>query len=299
MKIRISYPRQNRMAMIELPNFEFLPLFYLFPEELLRDECPSLAELPRSIHGIFTQDAWVEKLVSDYFLQAVCDLTAHFVWPVFGISTYMECFSGYDPLWRLAHATQIWEEAYEHMSGITAQTLACFPKREWPSMELDELQEIMLQIGMRGIEEHNLMPCIHAVRKHRCFEDYDQRGSNVKIDFYRKWHHTRTRFKTVSLDQLIERHNGDARGDAMEAVLGDFIDDPAAGFEETVCTRADTKSFYKTLKPRDLEILEMRVEGSTYQEIADKLGYKTHSAVLKRINKVSGQYLDWKDHASS
>ncbi len=299
MKIRIVYPGQNKMATIELPNFEFLPLFYLFPEELLRDECPSLADMPRSIHGIFTQEKWIKKLVSDYFLQAVCDLTAHFVWPAFGISTYMECFSGYDPIWRLAHAIQIWEEAYERMTGITAGILARFPKRVWPSMELDELQKLMLQIGMRGIEEHNLMPCIQAVRENRCFEDYDQRGSNAKIDFYRKWHHTRARFKTVSLDQLIEQHNGDARGDAMDAALGDFIDDPAAGFEEVVCTSINNETFYKTLKSRDLEILEMRVDGATYQEIADKLGYKTHSAVLKRINRISGKYLDWMDRASS
>ena len=39
----------------------------------------------------------------------------------------------------------------------------------------------------------------------------------------------------------------------------------------------------------------MRVEGATYQEIADEFDYKTHSAVLKRINRIAGQYLDYKD----
>lgn len=64
MKIRILYPQQNKAAIVELSNFEYLPLFYLFPEELLRKECPSLADMPRSAHGIFTQMEWIEKLTS-------------------------------------------------------------------------------------------------------------------------------------------------------------------------------------------------------------------------------------------
>ncbi len=295
MRIKFYHSYQNKFIIVDIKNFEFLPLFYLFPKQLLEDKCTSLVDMPRSVHSIFKQKQWFTMLTSDFFLQAVCDLTAFYVWPAFGISTYMECFSGYDPMWRLAHATQIWEEAYEHINGTTPQSLASTLNKEHEWLETEEFESLMLQIGLHGIEKNNLLPCIQVVRKMRCIKDYDWRGSNAKIDFYRKWYHTRTRFKTVSLDQLIEGHGSGSQGDAVDSVLGDVIGDSAADFEEGVCSRIDDESFYETLKPRDRRILEMRVDGRTYQEIADKLGYKTHSAVLKRINRIAGQYLDYAD----
>jgi hypothetical protein len=47
MRIRFVYPQQNEIAVVNLPNFEYLPLFYLFPKELLESECPSLVDMPR------------------------------------------------------------------------------------------------------------------------------------------------------------------------------------------------------------------------------------------------------------
>ena len=295
MRIQIHNPNENTVAFVEFPNFEFLPLFYLFPIELLRKECPSLADMPRSVHGIFTQTEWINKISGDYFLIAVCDLTAYYVWPAFGISTYMECFSGHDPIWQLAHATGIWRQALEQMSGITPLGLVNTPKKEWEPAELGEFQELMVQIGLHGIREHNLKPIIQVVREMRCIEDYDARGSNAKTDFYRKWYHTRARFKTVSLDQLIEAQESGSRSDAVDAALGDFVADPSAEYEEAVCFSIDALQFYDTLKPRDREILEMRVGGQTYQEIADALSFKTHSAVLKRIGRIAEQYLNYAD----
>jgi hypothetical protein len=295
MRIQIHNPVHNTVAIVEFSNSEFLPLFYLFPTDLLRKECPSLADMPRSVHGIFTQKEWVNKITSDYFLETICDLTACYVWPAFGISTYIECFSGYDPIWMLAHATGIWEQALEQMSGITPQGLANNPRREWRPAKLDEFPELMMRIGLHGIQEHNLIPIIQTVREMRCIEDYDARGSNAKTDFYRKWYHTRARFKTVSLDQLIESREDTSRNDAADAVLGDLVGDPAADFSEAVCADIDASQFYEMLTPRDREILQMRVDGHTYQEIADALQYKTHSAVLKRIGRIAEQYLDYAD----
>ena len=44
--------------------------------------------------------------------------------------------------------------------------------------------------------------------------------------------------------------------------------------------------FKATLSPKDMAILELRAEGYGYQEIANKLGYKTHSAVVKRMEAI-------------
>ena len=295
MKIQFLHPEQNKITVVNLNNFEYLPLFYLLPKELLADTCPNLVDIPRNVHGIFKQEQWYTMLDSDFFFQAVCDLIAFYVWPAFGISTYMECFSGYDPMWRLAHATYIWEEAFEHLSGITPQGLANTSKKEQRWLNKDEFESIMLRIGIDGINKNNLVPCIQAIREMRCIEDYDNRYSNAKIDLYRKWYHTRARFKTVSLDQLIARHYNDSTNGTMNTEISYFGSDMGADFEDISCSKLDIQRFYETLNSRDREILEMRVNGDTYQEIADALGYSTHSAVLKRINRIARKYLEYMD----
>jgi hypothetical protein len=85
------------------------------------------------------------------------------------------------------------------MSGITPQSLTNAPKKEYEWIEQDEFQSVMLHVGLYGIMENNLLPCTQAVREMRCFEDYDNRNSNAKIDFYRKWYHTRSKVNFVSL----------------------------------------------------------------------------------------------------
>ena len=48
-----------------------------------------------------------------------------------------------------------------------------------------------------------------------------------------------------------------------------------------------------TLTETDQEILRLRMLGHTEQEIADKVGYKTASAVHKRIAKIASIYEDF------
>ena len=62
-------------------------------------------------------------------------------------------------------------------------------------------------------------------------------------------------------------------------------------------TAAEIKTFSEQFKSglteRDKIILQMRYEGYSYQEIADKVGFKTPSAVRKRMDKIAGSYADF------
>ena len=44
--------------------------------------------------------------------------------------------------------------------------------------------------------------------------------------------------------------------------------------------------FLATLTEKDRQIVELRQDGFTYEEIADRLGYKNHSGVIKRVEAV-------------
>ena len=70
--------------------------------------------------------------------------------------------------------------------------------------------------------------------------------------------------------------------------------DPRSDFENSVISEMQIASFAEsTITEKDREILKLRMDGLTEQEIADKVGYKTASAVHKRIAKIAGAYEDY------
>ena len=68
------------------------------------------------------------------------------------------------------------------------------------------------------------------------------------------------------------------------------VADPTVEIELYVTDRIQVEQFIKTLNKKDIQILEMRMFGLTLEEIANKLGYKTHTGVLKRIHKIGRYY---------
>ena len=65
-------------------------------------------------------------------------------------------------------------------------------------------------------------------------------------------------------------------------------------FENSVISEMQIATFAEsTITEKDREILKLRMEGYTEQEIADKVGYKTASAVHKRIAKIANAYEDY------
>jgi len=65
-------------------------------------------------------------------------------------------------------------------------------------------------------------------------------------------------------------------------------------FEQKVISEMQIAAFAEqSISEKDREILKLCMDGLTEQEIADKVGYKTASAVHKRIAKIAGAYEDY------
>ena len=109
--------------------------------------------------------------------------------------------------------------------------------------------------------------------EYRCFEDFDYRKSRQKIDFYRKWYHTRAKISVESLDESKEKYAENTDGMEWD------IPDDSVNVESTV------------LEPIAVsKILTMRMDDVTLEKIAEELGFKTHSAIHKRIRKIGLAY---------
>ena len=133
--------------------------------------------------------------------------------------------------------------------------------------------------------KHNMNEIIAVAAEYRCFEDFDYRNSRQKIDFYRKWYHTRAKNVTVeSLEEIKERYA--ENNDGMEW----DIPDENSNMSHTVLEPMAASEFLASLGETDRQILTMRMEGIKLEKIAEKLGFKTHSAVHKRIRKIGLAY---------
>lgn len=273
----------------------WLTLFYSLPRELI-EKRPVYLELPRCPYEVLRTDKYDGMIESDTFLELVWDCMAWSAWQYMEVpyqrGGYHEIpgnpgnYSGDFPLWRLSYSMlPLLREKYE-TSGFSFRQLYNMP----PGMEVQWLTyqqfgNLMGTLVPEIIREQNWQPVIDEIWNCRAVEDFDLKNSRVKMDFMRSWEHSRTSTKTVSLEELSEcDEDGESCFD---------IPDTRAEFETSILSDLQIAEFTSTFSERDRNILRMKMEGYTAKEIAEAVGYKTHSAVVKRISQIADRYEDF------
>ena len=134
------------------------------------------------------------------------------------------------------------------------------------------IDETLIETVMQGQQ----VPAIFGVsKKIPQHEVFTERLNQDKINFYNKWTHAKTKLGAPLLfSELSEDETTDIEGAKMF-----FANDPEE--EQRYIFLRD--EFAKTLNSTDKEIYYLSEKGLTQKEIADRLGYKTHSAVSKRM----------------
>ncbi len=167
-------------------------------------------------------------------------------------------------------------------SAISFQALyTALPEDEMPWFAYQQFCNLVGNMTDLVVKEQNMQPTIDAIWENRTIEDYEAKNSTVRNDFLRHWNHGPSG-KTVSYEGMVEEG-----GDIMD------VADPRADFENKVLSEGKVKAFKSRLTEKDSEILRLRMEGHTEQEIADAVGIKTASAVHKRIAKLAEAYDDF------
>ena len=122
-------------------------------------------------------------------------------------------------------------------------------------------------------------------------EDFDEKAWNNydKIDFERKWNHLRTQTGAIlELDEEMERTAQDPRAQMPFFAINNGLN--AAFTGEEISLQLFNAFIQSVEDSTDREILYLSANGLTQQEIAQRLGYKTHSAVTKRLNKLRKRF---------
>lgn len=262
----------------------YLPLAYMLPYDVI-SRYPTLSKLPRNMGVLNASPEWGKIIVSQPFLNEIMDAVSSLAFPHFGFGGWKEHYSGYSPVWRLSYALPLWAKGVEKVRGWGVQALFALPPDcEIPFCDPEDVRQVMKQVVEQTIEEQGWGPMLEVVRDMPCEEDFERWDTNVRKDFFRKWYHTRSkRVQTVSLEECME--DEDSRIHSLPDPKGDFTEQVES---EDFCRR-----FKATLSQKDMAILELRVEGYTLEEIADRLGYKTHSAVVKRMEAIKKRFLQY------
>lgn len=273
-------------------NLKYLPFYYFIPESYLRRSGAELNLIPRTPRELFQDPQALAVVESDLFMLLIYDVTAYLVWPFMGKENeYMEIYSGYDPAWKLAHNPDYW------ITGLTEEGV--IPTVEELLLENTDLYcgfvpEYKVEIYLRYVvpkvmKKYNMYETLEVAEQYRCFEDFDFRDSRQKTDFYRKWYHTRTKHPMVSLEEFKENYSESHNGQEWD------MPDESQDLDLYSTDQVMVDQFKAKLNEKDMQILTLRMEGKTLEEIADKLGYKNHSGVLKRIRKIGKMYEEYAD----
>ncbi len=152
----------------------------------------------------------------------------------------------------------------------------------------DQFANLFLSVMMNKLMQVESVPDILGVSKEiGAHEDFAHTTNTNfdKVDFNRQWDHTRTRAGEMeSLDQFekLEHNSPETEPEFFSNV------DPQAHLEmvETI------KEFYVFLGDEtDVKIFKLKADGYTQKQIAERLGFKTHSAVSKRLKKIEEKRL--------
>ena len=161
---------------------------------------------------------------------------------------------------------------------------------------VDVLDEELIKVLMLSQQVPEVFGVSQKVAQH---EDFTGRRSRDKINFYNKWTHANTKLGAPLLFCEIAEEDEDgeivcAESNGIEGAKNFFESDPDAD----VMYKLLKEDFFSTLSETDREILNLYEKGFNQKEIAQRLGYKTHSAISKRmktLNKDFKEYLGFTD----
>jgi len=229
----------------------------------------------------------MDLLIGDAFLKEIMDATASLAFPHFGFGGWKEHYTGYSPVWRLSYSLPIWAKLIEEETGWGLQALFNMkPGTQIPFADADHIRELFGKVVKQAIEEQGWQPILDVVREMPCDEDFESWDTNVRKDFLRKWYHTRSKkVQAVSLEEMME---GDDDGSIF------YIPDATQNVEAYVIAKDFAERFLATLSEKDRQIVQLRQDGYSYVEVADKLRYKNHSGVIKRIGVIEKKFEEYK-----
>lgn len=171
---------------------------------------------------------------------------------------------------------------FDMFGGVVDEAILiyCSRRQKTPDELTDEEEQYILDHTLKLINETLMNPVMQGqqfpeineiAHKHQTHEDFGDKRNVDSINFHNQWTHAKTKIgEMLSLEGLDESVPAGGNNDAEYNLLRD--------------------SFCSTLDDTDSAIFYLIEDGKTQREIAAELGYKTPSAVSKRVRAIQKKY---------
>lgn len=277
--------RDANGKIVEYVNSELIPGFLFLPMEILECFPPEAMRISRRVQDLLWDPKTIAIVESSFFENVVACGFSMLSWHAMGQPEETpESYSFDDPAYLFSSTPSIWILMLEKLDYIKdAEEWAIFFSRFdiiLGFLTMDFVVSVMEHYVPMIMDQFHMRETIKIAREIPCHEDFSRAMSTQKRDFLRKWNHSRAKTEVLSLDALQQ--------DA-EAQQSSFRWEPAdlePSIEDIALDRVVAGQYLDTLSETDRKILEMRNLGYNLTEISEKLGFKTHSAVQKRIQKL-------------
>ena len=273
---------------VEYRNSQYIPAFLFLPAEIMACEPIEFRSISRNVQKLLRDPKTIAQVESDVFLLGIILGYSLLVWPAMGQKCTPESYSQNDPATLLSRTPSYWITMLED-AGILLDAwewLQVFRNvdGDFGIVHLAEIMPTIEALVPQTMAKYHMTETIQIARENPCHEDFGHTNSTQKRDFRRKWKHSRAGTAVLSLEDLQEE--AEAAGKTLQWEPVDL--EPAV--EDSVLNRVVADQFLGMINETDREILRLRYLGFTLSEIAEKLGFKTHSAVQKRIQKLGWEY---------
>ena len=273
--------------------YAYAPLYHLLPKSVLEQH--GLPVIKRGLWP-FSADYLVNLMMPNDLNDRLGRAFASYVWPMItGRSPKgMKAFSADDPLKLLAHSLDFWLPfAYEAIEEIArskpfTQTQPGFAKlhAEYQPKYGDifdvcpprcggsiwDGEGEAFQVAKRIVEladrKCRIKDMVELVSSSRVHDDFSDRWSTQKIDFERTFYHSRVKVSFVELPETIPVHG------------------PESEFERGMLW----SDLFSIVDPKDRRLVVLLRNGHTnLGDISKLMGYKTHSAVSKKLARIKAR----------
>ncbi len=123
------------------------------------------------------------------------------------------------------------------------------------------------------MEYLDLSDLIQIIQTHEDFNTTVQNNLPAR-DFNKSYNHTRAKTKIIPIDEATEIVNENSN------LLNDVI------------AKERMSKIWSLLNEEETLIIKLKLEDKTQKEIAEILGYKTHSAVGKKLTKIKQKVIN-------
>ena len=278
---------------VEYINSQYIPAFLFLPVEIMACEPEEFRTIPRNIQQLMRDPKTIARVESKVFLLGIILGYSLLVWPAMGQKCTPESYGPNEPATLLSRTPSCWVPMLED-AGIILDAWEWLQRYRYVDAvvgfsRLDDIMPMIEALVPQTMAKYHMTETIRVAREIPCHEDFGHKKSTQKLDFCRKWNHSRSETSMLSLEAMQEE------ADSAEKKLQWEPSSLEPAVEVIAVNRVVGKQFLGMIDETDARILYLRHLGYTLTEVAEKLGFKTHSAVQKRIQKLGRRYEQFTD----